>query len=135
MTKIKLADGTIINASSVELVNGALLITTMDHTVEELAAMFGDKSNTSIITLLTESGVESGIKTGFTCFTGISYSADGVKTVELYQPVDATEARISNAEAAAASANAKAAELEAQNAALEETVDSILTDILPGLMA
>lgn len=55
MTKIKLADGTIINASRVELVNGVLKITTADHTVEELAALFSNKSNTSHITLLTES--------------------------------------------------------------------------------
>ena len=37
MTKVKLADNTIINASSVELSNGILKITTTDHTVEELA--------------------------------------------------------------------------------------------------
>ncbi len=133
MTKIKLADGTIINASSVELVNGVLKITTTDYTVEELAALFSNKSNTSLITLLTESEVESGYKTGFTSFAGIMYNADDTKTVELYQPADATEARISNAEGAANAASAAAAKVEEQNEVLAATVDSILTDVIPAL--
>ena len=110
MTKIRLVDGTIITAASVELVNGVLQITTEEHTVEELAAIFSDKSNTSLITLLTESGKESGYKTGFTSFAGITYGADGEKTVELFQPVDITEARISNAEGAAAAATSATTE-------------------------
>lgn len=108
MTKVRLADGTIVNASSVELVSGVLKITATDYTVEYLAALFSDKSKTSLITLLTESEKESGYKTGFTSFAGIAYSPEGVKTVELYQPADVTEARISNVEGAA-------------NAAMEET--------------
>lgn len=133
MTKIKLVDGTIISASSVELVSGVLKITTTEHTVEELAALFSDKSNTSLITLLTESEKESGYKTGFTSFAGITYDADGNKTVELYQPADVTEARISNAEGAANAASASAAAVEEQNAVLAATVDSILTDVIPSL--
>ena len=133
MTKIKLVDGTIINASSVELVNGVLKITTTEGTVEELAALFSDKSNTSLITLLTESEVESGFKTGFTSFAGITYAEDGTKTVELFQPADATEARISSAEGAANAANDTAAAVSEQNAVLTATVDSILTDIIPSL--
>ena len=133
MTKIKLVDGTIINATDVELVNGVLKITTTDGTVEELAALFDDKSNTSLITLMTESGVESGHKKGFTSFAGIMYGADGAKTVELCQPVDATEARISNAEGAANEANTAAAEVGEANAVLAATVDSILTEIIPSL--
>lgn len=61
------------------------------------------------------------------------YNADETKTVELYQPADATEARISNAEGAANAANAAAATVEEQNAVLAATVDSILTDIIPAL--
>lgn len=142
MTKIKLVDGTIINATNVELVNGVLKITITDGTVEELAALFDDKSNTSLITLLTESGVESGYKKGFTSFAGIMYDAEGNKTVELYQPADVTEARISNAEGAAnvanntaASAANAASEASEQNAVLAATVDSILTEIIPSLSA
>lgn len=119
MTKIKLVDGTIINASTVELVGGVLKITTADHTVEELAELFNNKENTNLITLLTESEVESGFKTGFTSFAGIVYNPDETKTVELFQPVDATEARISNAEGAANAASNAATELE-------ETVDALL---------
>lgn len=119
MTKIKLVDGTIINASTVELVGGVLKITTADHTVEELAELFNNKENTSLITLLTESEVESGFKTGFTSFAGIVYNPDDTKTVELFQPADVTEARISNAEGAANAANNAATELE-------ETVDALL---------
>ncbi len=101
MTKIKLTNGTVINADSIELTNGILKITTKELTVEELATLFSDKSNTSLITLMTEGGVESGYKTGFTSFAGINYDADGTKTVELFQPKDVTEARLSNVEATA----------------------------------
>ena len=98
MTKIKLVDGTIINASMVEVVNGVLKITTNEYSVEELAEIFQDKSKTNLITLMTESEKESGYKTGFTSFAGINYDADGNKTVELFQPKDVTESRLSNVE-------------------------------------
>lgn len=141
MAIIKLVDGTLISASKVELVNGVLQITTSDLTVEELAALFKDKSKTNLITLLTESGKESGFKEGFTSFAGINYDTEGNKTVELFQPADVTEARISNAEstanlanATAESASAKTTALAEQNVELAATVDSILTDVIPGLM-
>ena len=133
MTKIKLVDGTVLNASSVELVNGILKITTAESTVEELAMLFGDKNNTNHIELLTAKGVKSGYKNGFTSFAGIMYDTDGNKTVELFQPVDATEARISNMEGVANSAVAAANTANDKAAILEETLDSILTDIIPSL--
>ena len=98
MTKIKLTDGTIINASTVEVVNGTLKITTNEYSVEELAEIFKDKNKTNLITLMTESEKVSGYKTGFTSFAGINYDADGNKTVELFQPKDVTESRLSNIE-------------------------------------
>ena len=98
MTKIKLTNGTVIDASEVEVVNGTLKITTTDHTVEELAEIFSNKNNTSYITLMTESEKVSGYKTGFTSFAGINYDVDGNKTVELFQPKDVTESRLSNVE-------------------------------------
>jgi hypothetical protein len=99
MTKIKLTNGTVINADSIDLSNGVLRITTSELTVEELATMFSDKNNTNHITLMTESGLETGYKTGFTSFAGINYDANGTKTIELFQPKDVTEARLSNVEA------------------------------------
>ena len=99
MTKIKLTNGEIINAESVELTNGILKITTKELTVEELATLFSNKENTSLITLMTVGGTETGFKTGFTSFAGIGYDADGLKTVELFQPKDVTEARLANVEA------------------------------------
>ncbi len=123
MTKIKLVDGTIINAETVELVNGVLKITTTEKTVEGLAKIFSDKENTSKITLMTPSEIETGYKIGFTSFAGINYDAEGVKTVELFQPVDATEARISNAEGKANLANEGIAELNATVDALLGTVE------------
>ena len=98
MTKIKLTDGTIINASNVEVVKGTLKITTTEKTVEQLHKIFSDKSKTSLITLMTESEIETGYKTGFTSFAGINYDVDGNKTVELFQPKDVTESRLSNVE-------------------------------------
>ena len=111
MTKIKLVDGTAINAESVELDNGVLKICTTDHTVEELYEIFSNKENTSCITLLTKSGVESGYKTGFTSLAGILFK-DGLKIIELIQPVDVTEKRISDAEGTASKAMAEANEIE-----------------------
>ena len=136
MTKIKLTDGTIINASNVEVVNGILKITTTEKTVEELAEIFNDKGNTNLITLLTESGKECGYKTGFTSFAGITYDAEGNKTVELFQPKDVTEARIVNVEATAniakeetLSVSSKVTELEEVASNTNDKVISIKTDI------
>ena len=112
MTKIKLTDETIINASAVEVVNGTLKITTTENTVEGLAEIFSDKSKTNYIILLTESDKECGYKNGFTSFAGINYDADGNKTVELFQPKDVTEARIANAEATANMTNDKLTAIE-----------------------
>lgn len=112
MTKIKLSDGTIINAESIELVNGALKITTAEKTVERLAEIFSDKEKTNLIILMTESEKETGYKKGFTSFAGIKYDSEGLKTIVLFQPVDATEERISNAEGTANLAEQKAHELE-----------------------
>ena len=148
MTKIKLVDGTIIDASSVELVSGTLKITTTEKTVEELAEIFKNKDNVNLITLLTGSGKESGYKTGFTSFGGIMYNEDDSKTVELFQPVDVTEARLSNVEGNTNLVNEKTVMLEEQNAALSAqnevlaeqneviaaTLDSLLTDVIPTLM-
>lgn len=119
MTKIKLVNGTIINAETVEVVNGLLMISTKEHTVEELAELFGNKENTSHIVLMTNSGVESGFKDGFTSFAGINYNADGLKVVGLFQPKDVTEARISNVEGKVAAANDDVKELN-------ETVNALL---------
>lgn len=112
MTKIKLSNGTIINVNDVVLENGILKISTTEYTVEKLAKMFSNKENTNLITLLTESEVESGYKKGFTSFAGIIYGSDGLKTIELFQPKDITEARLSNAEAIANLARDNAASLE-----------------------
>ena len=98
MTIIKLTNGTTINASDVEVVNGTLKITTNEYSVEELAEIFKDKNKTNLITLMTESEKVSGYKTGFTSFAGINYDVDGNKTVELFQPKDVTESRLSNVE-------------------------------------
>lgn len=136
MTKIKLVDETIINASNVEVVNGTLKITTTENTVEKLAEIFSDKSKTSLIALLTESGKECGYKTGFTSFAGITYDAESNKTVELFQPKDVTEARISNAEATAnmakeetSSVSSTVTELEEVASNTNDKVISIETDI------
>lgn len=119
MTKIKLLDNTVINAESVTLESGVLKIATTEKTVEELAELFENKENTNLLVLMTESGKESGSKKGFTSFAGIEYKADGTKVVELYQPTDASEARISNAEGVANQAIAGVDEIS-------ETIDAIL---------
>ena len=112
MTKVKLTNGVIINAEEVTLEHGILKISTTENTVEELAEMFANKENTSLITFLTETEIESGYRTGFTSFMGITYNAEGIKTVEMSQPADVTEARISNAEGSINLVNEEVTELE-----------------------
>lgn len=113
MDKIKLVDGTVISASNIDLVNGILKISTVSEmTVEELVTIFSNKENTNLITIMTESGKEAGIKTGFTSFAGITYDPDGVKTIELFQPIDDMEARVANAEGVANSANNSLTDVE-----------------------
>lgn len=140
MQKIKLTSGTILTATFMELADGILSMSFADKTVEELAILFNDKSNTSRIMILTDEEEEVGFEAGFTSFAGITYDGNGVKTVRLFQPADATEVRISQAESAANAAieaaqkaNAATKELETLNATLTETLDSILTDIIPSL--
>lgn len=134
MTKIKLTNETIINASEVKVENGVLKIKTMESTVEKLAELFSDKTNTSVIKLMTESETECGYKIGFTSFAGIEYNAEGNKTIELFQPVDDTERRISNLEGKTIAVNDKTTLLEEQNVLIATAIDSILTDIIPSLM-
>ena len=119
MTKIKLVDGTIIDAVEVVVKSGILKITTEDHTVEELAEIFSDKEKTSLIVLMTPSGIECGYKKGFTSFAGIDYDADGLKTVELFQPVDVTEKRLSDVEGSVVQVTDDTAEIE-------ETMNALL---------
>ena len=119
MTKIKLTNDVIVNAKDVRVVNGVLQITTSESTVEELAELFSNKENTSRIVLMTEANVECGYKEGFTSFAGITYDAEGLKTIELFQPVDLTEKRVATAEGVAQGADAKVDDLTA-------TVDVLL---------
>lgn len=126
MEKIKLSDGTLINITDIQVMNGVLKIVTPDHTVEELAEIFSNKSKTNLITILTVSGKESGFKTGFTSFAGIMYEADGLKTVELFQPVDVNEQRISNAEGTSNAASAMVEQTNINVHELTETVDALL---------
>ena len=141
MAKIKLADNTILTVSKIEMVDGVLNITTNDNTTEELAVIFEDKTKTSLITLLTDSEKETGYKKGFTSFAGIKYNTDRTKTVELFQPKDVTEARVSNAEGTANKAiadietvNDKTIGLEEQTKLITETMDALLTSVIPSLM-
>lgn len=122
MTKIKLVNGTIINADTIDLSSGILRITTVELTVEELATLFSDKNNTNHIVLMTENGSESGYKSGFTSFAGIQYNPDGSKTVELFQPRDVTEARLSNVEAMASSTSNSVTDVELAMVELYEMI-------------
>ena len=128
MTKVKLVNGAIINALEVKMENGFLKITTEENTVEELAELFADKENTNLITLMTETEIESGFKVGFTSFVGIEYDANGVKTVAMIQPADVTETRISNAEGTINLVNEEVYELESTVNALLGTESEVVTN-------
>lgn len=135
MDKIKLTNDLIISIENIELINGTLTISIREgFTVDELITIFSDINNTSVIAIMTEDETEVGMKIGFTSFAGINYHADGLKIVELFQPVDETEARLAQAEAATNLATSKLSEVEEQNEILSITVDSILTEIIPSLM-
>lgn len=120
MTKVKLVNGAIINALEVKMENGFLKITTEENTVEELAELFANKENTNLITFMTETEIESGFKVGFTSFVGIDYDVNGVKTVAMMQPIDVTEARLSNAEGLANQSIETAKALEERVVVVEE---------------
>lgn len=126
MTKIKLANGTIINAETVEVVNGLLMISTNEHTVEELHELFSNKENTNHIVIMTEAETECGYKNGFTSFAGINYDANGMKTIGMFQPKDVTEARISNVEGKVAAANDGVEKAHLDIDELNETVNALL---------
>lgn len=101
MDKIKLANGTVMSVSNIDSSDRTLKISTTDFTVEELAEMFSNKENTNYIVIMTESEKETGFKIGFTSFAGINYDNNGVKTIELFQPIDDMEARVSTIEGVA----------------------------------
>ena len=122
MEKIKLSDGTIINISEIDLVNGVLNISTYEHTVEELVEMFSNKEKTNLIIVMSDTGVENGRKLGFTSFGGIHYGANGLKTVELFQPVSDLEHRVAEAEGKITQTNAA---VEAVDAELDEMAEAI----------
>lgn len=133
MRKIKLLDGTTIEITETSLVNGTLKISTNEKTVEELAELFSNKENTSCITVTTRNGKEIGYKIGFTSFAGINYDENGTKTVELFQPVDVTEARIANAEGTANEVKNELANVETSMVNFKEEqkqeMDNALTDV------
>lgn len=112
MDKIKLANGTVISVSNIDSSDRTLKISTTDFTVEELADMFSNKENTNYIVIMTESEKETGFKIGFTSFAGINYDNNGVKTIELFQPIDDMEARVSNIEGVASKTNSGLTDVE-----------------------
>jgi hypothetical protein len=133
MRKIKLLDGTILDITETSLINGTLKISTKDKTVEELAELFSNKDNTNCIAILTRNEKEIGYKIGFTSFAGITYDTEGVKTVELFQPKDVTEARISNLEGVTNETKNTVASVETSmsnfKAEQKQEMENALTDV------
>ena len=133
MRKIKLVDGTIIEITEKSLINGILKISTKEKTAEELAELFSNKENTSYIAILSRNDVEIGFNKGFTSFAGITYDTAGVKTVELFQPKDVTEARISNLEGATNETKNTVASVETSmsnfKAEQKQEMENALTDM------
>ena len=133
MRKIKLVDGTTIEIIEKSLINGTLKISTKEKTVEELAELFSNKENTSYISTLSRNDVEIGFNKGFTSFAGITYDTDGVKTVELFQPKDVTEARIANLEGATNETKNTVASVETSmsnfKAEQKQEMENALTDV------
>lgn len=126
MNKIKLSNGTVLSVQKIELLNGILKLTTLEYTVEQLADMFSNKENTKLIAILTEAGTESGYKEGFTSFGGITYSSSGAKTIELFQPVDPTEARLTAAEVNISKAQNLAKNAKDKANSVDETINVLL---------
>jgi hypothetical protein len=119
MQKIKLVDGKVYEIKSIEIVKGNLEIVIADMTAEEVQEIFSDKANLSTITMLTESGEESGAQYGFVCYSGL-YMSDNEKRVILTKEADKDAERITSAEARAVAALARVEELEAENIVLKE---------------
>lgn len=133
MRKIRLVNGTIIEITEKSLINGILKISTKEKTVEELAELFSNKENTNYIAILSRNDVEIGFNKGFTSFAGITYDTDGIKTVELFQPKDVTEARISNLEGVTNETKNTVASVETSmsnfKAEQKQEMENALTDV------
>jgi hypothetical protein len=89
--------------------------------------------NTSYIATLSRNDVEIGFNKGFTSFAGITYDTDGIKTIELFQPKDVTEARIANLEGATNETKNTVASVETSmsnfKAEQKQEMENALTDV------
>ena len=107
--KIKLVNGGVHPATRAEVTNGRLEIDFTDKTAEEVQALFSTPANLEVIELLTDEGDMFGELPGWTVYGGVCLVGD-TKTVILTKELNATEARITSAEATALEAKTLAEE-------------------------
>lgn len=140
--KIELIDGTKYSVVRAEITNGRFEIDFYEMTAEELQKIFSVPGNISTINILTDDDNKYGIIAGWTVYGGIMLNGD-IKTVILTKPVDATEKRITDTEAAIielqtavktygsdeVKASVKVAQIQAQNLTDEQALT--VKDIYP----
>lgn len=140
--RIELIDGTKYSVMRAEITGGRFEIDFYEMTAEELQKIFSVPGNISTINILTDDDNKYGIIAGWTVYGGIMLNGD-IKTVILTKPVDATEKRITDTEAAIielqtavktygsdeVKASVKVAQIQAQNLTDEQALT--VKDIYP----
>lgn len=143
--KIELIDGTKYSVVRAEITNGRFEIDFSEMTAmtaEELQKIFSVPGNISSVNILTDDDNKYGIIAGWTVYGGIMLNGD-IKTVILTKPVDATEKRITDTEAAIielqtavktydsdeVKASVKVAQIQAQSLTEEQAIT--VKDIYP----
>lgn len=98
--KIRLVDKSVYKITRAEIISGRLEIDFVDKTAEEVQEICSVPANLDSIELLNDSDEVYGIHTNWTKYGGVILNGN-IKTVILAQPADATEQRITAAEAEA----------------------------------
>lgn len=121
--KIRLIDGAAYSVERAEITNGRLEIDFSDKTAEEVQEILSVPANLAIIELLTDEGEKFGVLPGWSVYGGVTLVGN-IRTGILSKAVDATEARLTSAEAAALEAKT-IAQQQADSVELAKTASAI----------
>lgn len=114
--------------------DGSLCIKTISATQDQLRAMFSDSVKTKRITV-EERGQTLAVYEKYTVYEGTMVYAGGILEVHLQKEGETIEEKLSRVMEENKELRSECNTLAAQNAELTATLDSVLTEVLPALMA
>ena len=132
--KIICNDGTELQIQQAQVSGGALRIKTISATQEQLRAMFSDPVKTRKITVI-EREQTLAVYEKYTVYEGTMVYAGGILEVHLQKEGETIEEKLSRVMEENKELRSECNALSAQNAELTATLDSVLTEVLPALMA